>query len=256
MHGPLARAVLVWRGPVPANYFMRTKIPRGVFAVLFCLATFAVRAGDSSPVKSVLFRDGQVTVVREDGNRAAATNTIAFPGSIQVMTNGTFTVGEGRKRKLASGDSLGADGNLTSPDGTVTPVADHIVMKRGRLMLVKDGDSAPVTSEVSLGNGSRVKPDGSVTGSDGRVSRMLDGQIARLSGAAIPTTDTVTVKNGVVSLQKDGGRVTLRRGQSIMMSDGTKVLGDGTVIKPDGTKTKVAEGAIHKVTGVSTTGGK
>ena len=51
-------------------------------------------------------------------------------------------------------------------------------------------------------------------------------------------------------LQKDGGRVTLKPGQSIMMSDGTKVFADGTVLRADGTRSKVGEGQILKLPGV------
>jgi len=229
---------------------MRTHFLQGLLAVLLCFIASTVCAQDIPPVASVLFKDGNIVVFRDTGQQEIATNDVALPESITVMTNGTFKVGSGKVRKLAEGDSLGADGNLTSRDGAVMPVIDHIVMKRGRLMVVKDGESTPASSEVKLGDGTRVKPDGTITPPSGRVYRMLDGQISRFSGAPFPATDTLTVKDGVVVLQKDGGRITLKRSQTMMMSDGTKVFGDGTVKRPDGTKIKVTEGEIYKVPGV------
>jgi len=216
------------------------------------LALHSVRAADPTAVKSVQFKNGTVLVTLQSGDTQTATNEITLPEDIKVMTNGVFTVKGGKKRNLRDRQSLDADGNLTSPDGTVEPVTDHVVMKRGRLMLVKDGESKPATGEIKLADGSRIRPDGTITGADGRIRRMLDGQIYKFSGEAISTTDTVTKKDGKVVLQKDGGRVTLKPGQTMMMSDGTKVTADGTVIRPDGSRSKVGEGEILKLPGVVT----
>jgi hypothetical protein len=225
--------------------------PTLLCALFLAAFAIAVRAEDMPPVTSVQFKDGKLFVTHEGGKTASSTNEVAMPEGIKVMTNGTFTVNAGKPRPLKEGQSLGADGNLTSPNGTVVPVFDHLVMKAGKLTIVKNGEETIAKSEVTLDTGARVKPDGTVTIRNGTVRRMLDGQIARFSGEQVPTTDTVTIKDGQVILQKDGGRVTLRPNQSIMMSDGTKVFGDGTVLKPDGvTKEKVKEGEILKLPGV------
>lgn len=229
---------------------MKTLLQTCLLAAGLGLAFQSVRAADPSAVKSVQFKNGAVLVSLESGDTQTATNEITLPESIKVMTNGTFTVGGGKKRNLKEGQILGSDGNLTSPDGTVEPVADHVVLKGGRLMLVKDGASAPASGEIKLGDGSRIRPDGTITGTDGRLRRMLDGQICKFSGEAIASTDTVTLKDGKVILQKDGGRVTLKPGQTIMMSDGTKVSSDGTVLRADGSRSKVGEGEILKLPGV------
>jgi len=229
---------------------MKTLMQICLLAAVLGLAYQSVRAADSTAVKSVQFKKGAVLVSLESGDTQTATNEITLPESIKVMTNGAFTVNGGKKRNLKEGQILGADGNLTGPDGTVEPVADHVVLRGGRLRLVKDGESQQATSEVRLGDGTRIRPAGTITGTDGRIRRMLDGQICKFSGESIASTDTVTVKYGKVVLQKDGGRVTLKPGQTIMMSDGTKVSADGTILKPDGTRSKVGEGEILKLPGV------
>ena len=221
-----------------------------LFVAWLCFLGFTVLAEDARPVKSVQFKDGRTLAVRDGGKPEVITNEVSMAGAIQVNTNGVFTVAKGRERRLTEGQVLADDGNLTSPDGTVVPVEDHVVMRKGRLMLSRDGESTQATGEVLLGDGTRVRPDGTMIGPDGRLRRMLDGQISRFNGTAIASTDTVTVKNGLVMLQKDGGQVTLKRGQTIAMSDGSKVSADGVVTRPDGTKTKVAEGEIFKLPGV------
>src|SRR5262249_28859261 len=165
------------------------------------LALCSARAAEPTEVKNVQFKDSKVLVSFQSGEPVVATNDITLPESIKVMTNGVFTVNNGKERKLKDGQTLGADGNLTSPDGRVEPVADHFVMKGGKLMRVKDGESTPATGEVRLGDGTRIRPDGTIVGTDGRIRRMLDGQISKLNGDSIASTDTVTIKNGQVILQ-------------------------------------------------------
>jgi len=230
---------------------MKTLLLRCLALAGFTCLLLNVSGEDNRPVKRVQFKDGKVLAFRDEGKGEAITNDTVLAGAIiTVTTNGTFTVGSGKIRDFVEGQILGADGNLTSLDGTVIPVEDHIVMKEGRLMLVRDGQATKATAEVVLGDGTRVKPDGTIHGKDGRLRRMLDGQITKFSGVTIPGTDTVTVKDGQVILQKDGGKVVLKRGQTIMMSDGSKVSSDGTVTGTDGKKIKVAEGEIYKLSGV------
>jgi hypothetical protein len=51
-----------------------------------------------------------------------------LPNHITVNTNGTFKVGAYSPRSFADGQVLAADGMLTSPDGKLAPVIDHVVI--------------------------------------------------------------------------------------------------------------------------------
>ena len=175
---------------------------------------------------------------------------ISLPQEIKVMTNGTFQVKAGKERKLLEGQVLGADGILTSPDGSVEPVADHVEIKRGRAILVRDGESGPVTGEYVLGNGSRVTGNAYLVRPNGARVQLLDGQIFRLEGEAIPALDTVTLTDGKVRVQKDGSQFGVPANRSLMMNDGTKVFGDGKVVMRDGTVKQLNEGQILEVQGV------
>jgi hypothetical protein len=226
---------------------MKTPSPLRLAALAFLLP-LCVHAADQA-VRSVQLQKGLVMVRREAG-LTEATNTVELPGAIRVLTNGTFTVKGGKERRLTEGQVLGADGNLTSPDGSITPVGDHLVLKRGRVMLVRDGEATPAVGEVVLGDGRRVQPDGSIRTPQGTLQRMLDGQLLKFEGEVIAATDTASLQKGAVVLQKDGSRITLRRDQKMAMSDGTQVFGDGRVILPNGTQKRLAEGEVFKITGV------
>jgi hypothetical protein len=196
----------------------------------------------------VLFQDGKM-FAEHAGAKIPMEETITFSGAIRILTNGTFTVNGGKERKLQEGQVLNADGTLISPDGTIVPVVDHVTLEKGKVILIKDGDKALVSQRITLADGSQVYPDGTVLRKDGTKLRLLDGQLLKLSGTELPATDSITMQNGKVFVQKDGSKLYVRPGTSLMMSDGTKVFGDGTLVNKDGQKSSVAEGQIIPVAG-------
>ena len=224
-------------------------IRSGVLLLWLCLGLPAMGAEDNQAPESATFK-GVKVLVPKAGQMVAATRDVSFPGEILIKTNGVFTVNKGKSRQLREGQTIDAQGMLTSPDGSVVPVFDHLVLKKGRVQIVKDGESKALPGEFALPDGARVSPDGSLRGRDGRLQRMLDGQLLRLDGSTVAVTDTISYAGGKVILFKDGGRVELRRGQVIAMSDGTRVSGDGTIVRPGGTKVTLKEGETIKIPGV------
>src|SRR5262245_29337157 len=99
-------------------------------------AAFAAPA--ASPIDRVTKKGDKVMAVR-DGRSEELLENITFPGDIKVSTNGTFQVSQGKERTLKEGEILDKEGTLTSPDGTVQPVVNHLAMKNGRIVVVKDG---------------------------------------------------------------------------------------------------------------------
>ena len=227
-----------------------TFLPRAHLLVVMALTLVTTSiVADETKAESVLFKASRIAA-RADGKEFQPTNTVLLANDVRVGTNGSFTVGAGKKRQLREGQGIDTSGMLASPDGTLVPVIDHLVMLKGMLNLIKDGESQVLSREYKLADGSVIGSDGTVRGADGRLRRLLDGQIFKLDGSAIGTADTVTRIKGEIVLQKDGGRVTLRPAQTIMMSDGTKVSGNGTVTKPDGTRVTIKEGEIVRIEGV------
>jgi Domain of unknown function (DUF6799) len=220
-----------------------------LFLAGVCTGVFAVVGENQAADQSVIFLDGKVWTV-SGVEKVEATNEIVFPGDIKINTNGVFRVKGGKERQLKREQVLASDGMLTSPDGTVVPVQDHLAMLKSRVQLVKDGEASPLVSEYRLPDGSRVQPGGEIILPNGTIRRMLDGQISKLDGIAIPVTDTASLQDGKVTLFKDGGQIVLRRDQVMMMSDGTRVSGDGRVVRPDGRTEMLKEGEILKLQGV------
>jgi hypothetical protein len=224
-----------------------------VLAVGLCLGVHLNLFADTEPekVSSVTFSQGKVQALKED-KAIDPTNDVIVASVALVQTNGAFRVNKGKERQLTEGQTIDSDGMLTSPDGSVTPIVDHLIVKNGRVQVVKDGVASPLAGEFALPDASKVTADATQRMRDGRLRRLLDGQTFKLDGTSIPVTDTASLQGGKVVLFKDGGRIELRRGQFMAMSDGSKVSGDGYVIKADGSRVNLKEGEILKLEGVST----
>ena len=172
------------------------------------------------------------------------TSTVTFPGEIIIKTNGTFKVGQGQERKLEQGQAITVQGMLSKPDGTLVPVFDHYLAKHNLIYLVKDGGEPVLVDEaVVFADGTYLRPDAFYHSARGNLRRLIDGHTIALDGRIIQSLDTVTYKDGKVTVQKDGA--LLRVTSSITMNDGTKVLADGTMISLDKTKAiKVGDGEM------------
>ncbi len=90
--------------------------------LLLLMALIFVCTGFSAPavVERVQMKAGQV-VISPGEEVLQAPNRLQLPFNIVIETNGTFTVGSGKVRTLQEGETLGADGMLTKPDGTDWP---------------------------------------------------------------------------------------------------------------------------------------
>ncbi len=80
--------------------------------------------------------------------------------------------------------------------------------------------------------------------------RVIDGLLFGPNGETMPTVDTISLQQGKVVVQKEGTRITIPPGRSIMMNEGTKVFGDGRVVGKDGQITVLTEGQIITIEGV------
>ncbi len=229
---------------------MQTVSFKGLGGILVLLTICgALATAADKPAERAMLKDGKMLIVQQ-GKTVPMENNVVLPHSIKVSTNATFTVNDGKPRKLKEGQVLDSEGMLTSPDGSVAPVLDHVAMKNGKLLMVVDGESSPVDREISFPDGSKILPDSTLRTPDGRLRRLIDGDLLTIGGQPLPTTDTISLQNGRVVVQKDGSLLTLRPDQTIMMNDGTKAFGNGTVVKKDGSTINLGDGQILKVEGV------
>ena len=185
-----------------------------------------------------------------NGKPTEVTNQVALPFNILIETNGTFTVDGRKARALQEGDILGRDGMLLKPDGTIGPVMDHLTMNRGQVLRAEDGDAAPPSNALQLGDSTIVQPDRKVITASGSASWLQDGELLQPQGGTIPARDTITMQKGQVIVQKDGTQIIVGPTRSIMMNNGTKVMGDGTIIGFNGERSAVTEGQILPIEGI------
>jgi hypothetical protein len=182
------------------------------------------------------------------------TEGLTMPGGIEVFTNGTFRVKEGKTRLLKEGEILRGDGYLLKPDGAVMPVFDHIAMSQGRVTVFKDGEGEALSAPLTFPDGSVINPDGSYwrpAGSYGRRSRLAEGRLLTLEGVSLGGLDTISLRNGKVVVHKSGALIPLQASnQTTAMSDGTRVRGDGLISYPGGATVQLAEGQIITVPGL------
>ena len=225
---------------MPVNFIIPMKriFPTLLSALLF-VPLFPVLAADEAD--AVTRKDDKIYAVRGEQREILAAK-LDFPDKVIVNTNGSFTVADGKERKLEEGQLLRRDGWLVSADGSVQPVVDHVAMKEGRAYLVRDGKAAALTTTISFPNGRQVNPDGFGSGLPGGRARLADGQLFRLDGTVIPGKDTATFKNGRVVVLRDGSLIPLTAVQVMGMNDGTRVFGSGAVQKHDGTTIQLREG--------------
>jgi hypothetical protein len=211
-----------------------------------------VFAQTNSSAEAVTCR-ANTSLLQRGGELRPLTAEMTMPGGIEVFTNGTFRVKEGKTRALKEGEVLRADGYLLKPDGSVMPVFDHLAVSKGRVMVFKDGEGEALSAPLTLPDGSIINPDGSYwrpSGSYGRRSRLGEGRLLTLEGTALAGLDTISLRNGKVVVHKSGALIPLQfSNQTISMYDGTRVRGDGLITSPGGTTTQLAEGQTIAVPG-------
>ena len=65
---------------------------------------------------------------------------------------------------------------------------DGVMMKDGKMMMMKGGKaSGPMDKEMTMSDGTKVKPDGSIMMKDGKMMMMKNGQMMMMDGKMMDT---------------------------------------------------------------------
>ena len=62
---------------------------------------------------------------------------------------------------------------------------DHIMMKDGKVMMIKEGKSMPLDKELTLSNGAKVTVDGTVTTKAGNKMMLKEGEMMDMDGQMV-----------------------------------------------------------------------
>jgi hypothetical protein len=231
---------------------MKRTTLRGLVVIEFLLAANAglLCAQSSFFTEGVTCRTNR-TLLQRGSERALLEAKMTMPGGIEVFTNGTFRISQGKTRHLQEGQLLRLDGYLLNPDGSIMPAFDHIAMSGPKVMVFRDGEGEALTDTLVLPDGTGINPDGTYVRPNGRRSRLVDGQLLTLAGVAMGGLDTIRFINGKVIVYKSGALIPLQTPNVIIgMYDGTRVRGDGFITFRDGTTAQMAEGQTITVEGV------
>lgn len=218
-----------------------------LWSLMVCLAP-SLLAQNYDAADGVTFKTNHLVAIQGD-QQEAITNNVKFPHDVEISTNGTFAVGKAQPRPFAENQILLRDGWLVSPDGSFQPVMDHVMMKAGQVLVVRNGQAEKLTETMTFPNRASIAPDGFYSYPDGRRTRLNDGEWFELDGTPIPTKDAATWLNGQVVIQKDGSLISLQPAQRMGMNDGTWVSWDGTIQPPAGAAYKLREGQTVLITG-------
>ena len=141
---------------------------------------------------------------------------------------------------------------------------DGVLMKDGKLMVVKNGKKTTLDQDMSMSNGTKIKTDGNYTKKDGSTMRLKEGEHMDMEGNINlmnsnndnnmgvqqnsqnnsdynSNSDGVFMQNGKM-MQIKNGQKTAVQDNTLTMNNGTKIMSDGTCITKDGTKMKMKDG--------------
>jgi hypothetical protein len=232
--------------PSKDAWCVKAKLTRMV-GTLFCLCFLSgicappLLAQSDSAADGATVKDGKVYTI-QGGQLVELTEAVKLPFDVEVNTNGIFKVGDGKERTLGEGQIIRRDGWLVSPDGSVQPVFDHVAMQAGHVVVVRDGQAAPLATAMTFPSKMVVQPDGSCSQSQSGYSRLQDGQLFRMDGTGIMAKDAATLMNGRVVVQRGGSMIGLQSVQIMDMDNATRIYGDGRIEPRGGPTTKMRKG--------------
>ena len=121
---------------------------------------------------------------------------------------------------------------------------DHLMMKDGVMMVVKDGKPLPMEADVTLANGTMVMKDGNVMMKGSEKKMMLEeGDAITIDGKMMKhhtMKDCCVMKDGKMMMMKDGKMTPMT--EDMTLADGTKCMANGECIMKDGTKMMMKDG--------------
>ena len=117
-----------------------------------------------------------------------------------------------------------------------------VYVKNGNVMQVSNGQEVRMYDSMTLLDGSKVLPDGTILRLDGTKNKLNDGQRISLNGqiSNIPKDEYVTMNNGRMTIVKDTIWIVMDR--DLMLENGNRVFVQGYVVSPDGRKVPFNEG--------------
>jgi hypothetical protein len=122
-------------------------------------------------------RANRVYAVKDGAAPALVTQQVIFPDGSSLLPDGFYRSG-GRVTRLIDGQTLAIGGN-------VIPSVDSVSLKGGKVVVQKDGALIPVTTSITMNDGTKVMANGTMISFDGKTAQLKEGQTVTLPGAVV-----------------------------------------------------------------------
>jgi hypothetical protein len=201
----------------------------------------------------LVFQGGKMMLVKNGESQMMDKEMVMSNGS-KVSKLGLVTKKDGSKFTLKDNEKLDMNGEILVDKAKLEiDEKNNIVMKNGKMMMVKEGKEFPMTKEVLMPNWSKVLVDGTVEKSDGSKYVLKEGERMNMEGdmmakintgfagtAGGASSDCITMKAGKMCMVKAGKDTPFVK--EMIMPNGNKVMPNGAVLKKDGAIIVLKEG--------------
>jgi len=124
-----------------------------------------------------------------------------------------------------TGSEASAQASKTSKNPPYT-MRDGVTRKGGKLVVIQNGKQKPLTSTFTAGNGTKVKPDGTIVFADGTSEKIKEGYAVNMQGEKVIFADDMIAPAEIRKHQKE---VTGKDATNITVIEKTKVtINDST----------------------------
>lgn len=133
------------------------------------------------PKDHIMMTNGKMMVIK-DGKTSEMEKSMTLEDGTKVMKDGSVVTKDGQAVKMGEDDLLLFNGRMTK--------REHLMLKDGKMIVVKYGKTTPLEKQITLENGTKVTPDGTITLKDGKTSMvgetdmiLMDGTMAKVPQA-------------------------------------------------------------------------
>lgn len=124
---------------------------------------------------------GQIYATVGGSENLLKENTTLANGT-KVKTSGEIVKKDGAEMKLSEGQKIDMDGIITKYDGRDS---DHARVQDGKVTWSEDGEESVLQKSKTLGNGTKIMPDGTIHMRDGTERKLKEGDLITSDGEVI-----------------------------------------------------------------------
>jgi len=187
---------------------------RQILVVLLLISLSGALCAAETHREGYSFKNGKVVSVR-DGKEEVVTAEVSLHNGARLLPDGNVVFRDGRRQRFLENQFLTFDGDFVALDATPDiDVTDVYYMEGDRVYVVQNDVPVLLTAEITLGNGSRLLPDGTIVSREGTRTRLNEGQQISKAGAVAQHSKNAHAKPAAdPKLNRDTPATTARPSQ-------------------------------------------